>query len=406
MKIWIINNYNMLPEHGPMNRSYYLCKYLKAHGHEPTVFVGSHPHNTNVQLIEGKERYKIYQKEPFPWVLIKTLNYNTSKIKRVLGMAEFYFNLIRSAQNFEKPDVIMGSSSHPLAALAAITLGKRYKCQKIVEIRDLWPESVVSYGVLTEKNLFVKIAYKLEKYLYIHADKIVFTMENAWQYIVDKGLDKYISKDKIYYLNNGVDLESFTENLSENPYHDDDLSDGDTFKIVYTGSVRKVNNLGKLIDAAKIVKNPKIKIIVFGDGYELEQLRERVRNENVTNIVFKGSVNKKYIASITSQADVNYIHGFQAPVLKYGLSANKLFDYAAAGKPILCDMKAGMNPAEEYEAAIILSDQSAESIAEAVDRLANIPENEYKNLCKNAASLANDYSWENLAIKFENIISI
>ena len=131
MKIWLINNYTMLPEHGPMTRQYYFAKELSARGHEVTVFAGSHIHNSDIQLVEG-ERWKIWQEQPFRWVYVHTLAYGKSRKKQVLSMFQFYRNTALAAQHFRKqygtPDVILGSSAHPLTALLAVRLGQKYHC--------------------------------------------------------------------------------------------------------------------------------------------------------------------------------------------------------------------------------------------------------------------------------------
>jgi len=404
MKIWLINDYNMLPEHGHHNRNYYLAKYLKRLGHEPVVFVGSHPHNSHIQLIEDKAKFKVYREEPFPWVLIKTENYEGNRKKRVFSMFEFYRNMKIAAKNFEKPDVIIGSSAHPLAALSAIKLGKKYNAKGIVEIRDLWPESIVVYTDAKRNNPIIKMLYRFEKYLYIHADKIIFLFENAYMYFTENGLDKYVSRDKVCYLNNGVDLEEFEINLKENVYHDDDIDNDNYFKVVYTGSIRKANNLDLLIDAAKLVQNRSVRFIVYGEGDEKEMLQRRIIEEGVTNVVFKGHVEKKYIASITSKADLNILHAKPAPTLKYGISMNKLFDYAAAGKPILADFHSDFNPLLKYKAGEDVISPSAIEIAKAVDKMSSLDKATYDEYCNNARKMAHDFSFEYLASKMIDIV--
>ena len=405
MKIWLINNYNMLPEHGHLNRNYYLAKYLQKLGHEPVVFVGSHPHNTSLQLIDGKEKFRVYREDPYPWVLIKTRNYEGSKKSRVISMLEFYHNMKEAAKHFEKPDAIIGSSAHPLAALSAIRLGKRYRCKGIMEVRDLWPESIVTYGVLPRNNPIIKLLYKFEKYLYMHADSLIFTMENAWQYFEEQGLDKVIPREKVFYVNNGSDLEEFEFNRNNYTVDDIDLKDESIFKVVYTGSIRRVNNLGRLLDVAKTVKNPHVRFLIWGDGDELEKLKERVIKEHINNVVFKGSIGKLFIPFITSQADLNIMHNSPAPVLKYGLSANKLFDYAAAGKPIFSDFECGMNPATVYHAGITYAEDNAEGIAQVIDKFASMDVSAYQVYCQNARKMAKAYSYENLAKKLIEVVN-
>ncbi|MBQ0011930.1 MAG: glycosyltransferase family 4 protein [Clostridiales bacterium] len=405
MKIWYIHESTMLPEHGALNRGYYLGKNIKALGHEPTVFVGSHPHNTDMQLIKGRERFHVYTTEPCQWVCVKTLNYEGSKLKRIFSMFIFYHNMKKTAKKFEKPDAIIGSSSHPLAALVAIKLGKKYGRKSIVEVRDLWPESIVSFGVAKRSNPLVKLMYSFEKYLYKHADELVFTMENAWQYFEDRGLDKYIPREKVHYVNNGIDLNDFNFNKDHYSIEDADLEDDKLFKVVYVGSIRKVNNVGKILDVAKCVKNSRVKFLIWGDGYELESLKKRLTSEKIENVSIKGRAEKKYIPYITSHANLNYMHVGQASVLKYGISANKMFDYAAAGKPIISDFACGMNPADVYKAGLTCSIDNVEKIAELIDGFAVMGSEEYKGYCDNAVRLAEDYSFEILAQKMIDVCS-
>ena len=78
MKIWIINNYAVMPKHGALTRSYQFAKHLTEKGHDVTVFAGSHVHNTEIQLITGKEKFRLEPDCPFPWVHIKTLTYGSA----------------------------------------------------------------------------------------------------------------------------------------------------------------------------------------------------------------------------------------------------------------------------------------------------------------------------------------
>ena len=395
----------MLPDQGHLNRSYYLGKYLKRLGHEPTVFVGSHPHNTSLQLIDGKEKFLVYQNDPYPWVLIKTKNYEGSRKKRAFAIFEFYRNMKKAVKHFECPDVIIGSSAHPLASLLAIKLSRKYNCKGIIEIRDLWPESMVAYGIASKKSFIIKLLYKFEKYLYKNADSIIFTMENAYQYILDNGLENVVPAKKVFYLNNGVDLEDFENNKSKFTVADSDLEDPDVFKIVYTGSIRHVNNVGIILDAAKKIQNPKVRFLIWGDGDQLEFLKNRVSEEHIDNVVFKGRIAKRYIPYIVSHANINFSHNQESSVFKYGISFNKLFDFLAAGKPVLFDFKAAANPAIVNNAGFVCESNSPEDIAETIDRISSFSVKEFEPFGLNARKTAEKYSFEVLAEKLISIIN-
>ena len=342
MKIWLINNYTMLPEHGPMTRQYYFAKELSARGHEVTVFAGSHIHNSDIQLVEG-ERWKIWQEQPFRWVYVHTLAYGKSRKKQVLSMFQFYRNTAIAAQYFRKqygtPDVILGSSAHPLTALLAVRLGQKYHCKSIAEIRDLWPESIVAYGIAGPHNPAVLALRRLEKWIYKKADALIFTMEGAYDYIVEQGWEKEIPRAKVHYINNGVDLEQFDYNKEHFRVEDADLDEPDTYKIIYVGSLRKANDqIFLLMDAFGLMQGDEFqnyRFLIYGKGELQHQLQEICEQRHYTNVRFKGFIEKKYIPYILSRCDLNVLNCASNPILRYGGSQNKLFDYLASGHPVL-----------------------------------------------------------------------
>lgn len=390
----------MLPEHGQLTRFYSFGTCLAKLGHEPVVFVGSHPHNTSLQLIDEKIPYKVYKSDPFPWVLVRTCNYEGSKLKRIWSMFQYYYNAKTASKHFEKPDAIIGSSAHPLAAVLAIQLGKKLRCKAIVEIRDLWPESIVAYEIAGPKNPAVLLLRRLEKWIYKKADAVVFTMEGAYDYIVEQGWEKEIPRSKVHYINNGVDLEAFDYNREHYQVEDTDLDDPNTVKIVYTGSIRKVNNLGVILDAAKEIRDPRVKFLIWGDGDELPTLKQRLIAEGITNVVFKGRVGKQYIPSIVSRANLTFFHVDKTPLLKYGLSLNKMFEYLAAGKPIMVDFNSPYNPAAAYHSCIIAENE----IVEAVNSFLEIPSTDYQTLCDNARYAGETYDFRVLTEKLVAVI--
>ena len=125
----------MLPQHGPMSRTYQFIKHLNKRGCEATAFVGSHPHNSPLQLVEGRKKYALSHECEYPWVLVRTCNYEDGRPlrgpRRIWSIIQYFFNLFATAKHFDKPDVIIGSSAPPFTALAAVLLAKRYKCKSV-----------------------------------------------------------------------------------------------------------------------------------------------------------------------------------------------------------------------------------------------------------------------------------
>ncbi len=403
MKIWLINNYVTLPKYGHFCRQYYFGVHLKDMGHEPVVFAGSHPHNSRAQLIGDRRRFMPSGESPFPWIYVKTLNYEGSRLKQILSMFQFYFNGRKAAkwaaERYGKPDAVLGSSAHPLAALLAVRLARKYGCRSAVEIRDLWPESIVAYGVAGPRNPAVLALRRLEKWLYRHADAVVFTMEGAYDYIVERGWERDIPRSKVFYVNNGVDLERFDADRERFRLEDPDLEDPDAFKLVYTGSVRMINGLSQLMGCAERLRNhADIRFLVYGGGDDVEELMRLCREKGLTNLVFKGPVEKKYVPGILSRCDAALLNYRPETVklYRFGNSQNKLFEYLAAGKPVLTNVKIAYNPADRRPCCFASASPDAEDYAEAVLKLYRMPGAEYEAACRNARRIAEEYDYQEL----------
>ncbi len=407
--IWIFNQYNMPPEYGHLNRHFNFGKYLNRMDYKPVVFVGSFLHNVNRQMIHENVPYKKYENCEYPYFFVKTCDYSKSKLKRVYAMFEFYRNIFRTTRHMDKPDIILGSTAHPLVAIAAIRLAKKYGCESIVEVRDLWPESFVAYNIIKKNNPILKLLYLGEKWIYKNADKLIFTMEGGRDYIIEKGWDKEqggpIDINKVHHLNNGVDLEVYDHDKNHFVLDDEDLNDEESFKVIYTGSIRKVNKIDKVLDVAKVIRDKNIKFLLWGEGDQLESLKKRIINEGIDNVKFKGRIDKKKIPYITSKAQLNIVFGENMPLFRFGVSMNKMFDYFASGKPMLFTFKVKYSLIDKYSAGIELENSNAESIAQNILYIKNLKQSTYDNYCRNSRKAAVDYSFNNLTNSLLNIMN-
>jgi len=161
-------------------------------------------------------------------------------------------------------------------------ISKKYKCKYIVEIRDLWPESIFINKPNISK-LLIKPFYNIEKWFYKKADRIIFTMEGGVDYIKEKGWEKEIRLEKVYYINNGVDLETFNYNRDHYQIDDEDLFNEDLFKVVFTGSIREAYNIPFLIKTGMLLKEAGengIKILIYGKVQLLQGFKNKGAHEN------------------------------------------------------------------------------------------------------------------------------
>lgn len=415
--VWIINHYasHMLFDKG--GRHYNFAKYLDRFGYSPVIFCGnmvnSDPEKkyfNNNKLINIKEAEEIHT----PFVFVKVRPYHGNGKERVLNMIDFYRNVKIAAKEYAKhkgkPDVILASSVHPLTMVAGIQLAKYFGVKCICEVRDLWPEAIVTYSKRIKKNgLPAKIMYAGEKWIYKKADAVIFTQEGGPDYVRehkwDDGHGGPIRNDKLYHINNGVDLEAFDQNVIDYPYNDEDLDNPDIYKVVYAGSIRRINNLGIILDAAKQVSNPRIKFIIFGSGDELEDLKKRVDTENIKNVVFKGRVDKYYIPAVDSKADLNLVHWEMSPLLRVGESYNKAFEYFAAGKPVFYTVRPGYSIVDKYKCGLLTAGFTPKDIADGIEKIEDMSEEDRATMAINARKTAEIYDFKCLTKKLISIIN-
>ena len=172
---------------------------------------------------------------------------------------------------FEKPDVIV-ADCNCINYRGLQKFAKKYGIAFVTEVRDLWPLSIVEYMGISDKNPVIKYLYGQEKRMYKNSDAIIFSMPGGGDYIKDKGWEKQVSLDKVFNINNGIDVEEQQRQAKENAFSDPDLDD-DSFKVIYCGSIRKVNNVGKLVEAAELLKEDKdVKFLIYGDGTQKAEL--------------------------------------------------------------------------------------------------------------------------------------
>ena len=404
MNIWLINHYAVPPQYYPLARQTYFAKHLMAMGHTVTIFAASTVHNSNQNLITDGSKWREDTVDGVHYVYIKCKDYYGNGLKRVYNICEFAWKLPGVCKRFPRPDAIIATSMPPTSCAVGIHLARKYKCKGIAEIADLWPESIVAYGIAGPKNPAVIALRKLEKWIYKKADAIVFTMEGAYDYILKQKWENEIPRSKVHYINNGVDLEQFHYNRDHYPMEDQDLDDPSIFKVVYTGSIRKANNVGLILDTAKKISSPNIRFVILDRGDELEVLQQRLVDEAITNVVLKGKVDKKYIPSIVSRADLNLMHLPPHPIFNYGISPNKLFDYLAAEKPVFCDFPCAYNPAVRLGAGILVNDATPEQIAQAVEQMSCLTPKQYQAYCVAAGKAAKEYDFKTLTQKLIDII--
>lgn len=407
--IWIVNYYSEIPGKVSNPRHYEFAKYLTAQGYHVRVFFGdSKRESRDLTTIHYGQKYFSEDYEGIKYTHIAAIPYNENNIRRGISIWCFAWRLLNLRKRFERPDVILFNIHAPFD-YPVIWCAKRLNAKLIVEAWDLWPDSFVRFGLMKANNPIVKFFYFVERKMYEHGDKVIFTMEGGIDYLRKRGwlsdAGGKILSSNIVYINNGINLKTFERDREAFPTNDKDLLSEDIIKVVYLGAIRFANHVEDLISAAEILKeNSRIKFIIIGDGPDRPLLEQYCKDKNLANVLFKQRhVPYCEVADIVSRASINVMN-YQKEFGKYGISSGKFFLYLAAGHPILCNRKLNYCEITRNNIGIAKDLDSPEEYANAILTLAGLTTEELASMHARINATAKKFDYSKLVAQLEKVI--
>tara|TARA_R110001632_G_scaffold63318_2_gene151375 strand:+ start:26182 stop:27411 length:1230 start_codon:yes stop_codon:yes gene_type:complete len=341
--VWLINQYLCTPElNNDGHRHSFLAEEFIKKGYDVTLITSSFSH---VPYRENgfKGFYKVIDKN-IRVLLIKGNKYKgTQGLARVISWLIFCFLLFFiPTKKIPKPDIIIVSSNSLLPILNVVFFfRKKFKGVKfILEIRDIWPLSLIELGGFSNKNILIRFLAWVEKLGYKKADHIVSLLMDA-----DAHIENVLGDIPFKYtwISNGFQIEDKSTYQPISKELEKQIPK-DAFIIGYAGSLGKANAMEYIIEGFNELKNKDIYLLIVGSGDEMSSL-QRITGEN-KNISFFGRLPKNQILSFLEKCDLLYFSSKDLKLYSYGISANKTFDYMYAAKPILLSATTNNNVIE------------------------------------------------------------
>lgn len=297
----------------------------------------------------------------------------------------------------QRPDVIVGSSPHLFAALAAERLARRYRIPFVLEVRDLWPQTFLTVGNFSRYHPAIQGLEWLERYLYRRADRILTLLPAAVEHITKKGA----RRDVVVWLPNGVDLRLVP--LPQPPPVRNVLT------VMYAGAHGLANNLGSVLDAAAILQRDgwqsRVRVRFVGDGPEKARLQRRAQDEGITLVRFDLPVPKNQVYAVLQEADA-FIHATRnIKLYRYGFSPNKLYDYLAVARPVIDAAVSFRSPVADSGGGLTISPDDASAMADAIKQLAEMPlAQRWEMGLRGRRYVEEHHDFQRLAAKFERVL--
>ena len=396
MNIWILNHHALTPDMSGGTRHYDFAKELVKKGHKVTIVASSFHYSKHKEMKEyGDKNYLQEVIDGIDFIWIKTPAYFGNGMSRVKNMLSYTYEVLKCIPklNLDKPDIIVGSSVHLFAVWTAYKLSKKYQTPFIMEVRDLWPQTLIDMGI-SKWHPFIILLGWLEKYLYAKADKIISNLPYAYEHIC-----KFVEKEKFVWISNGVDL----SNIKYIP-----KEEKQKFVISYTGSLtnRVIKNLQILLDVGKnLQEKENLHFRIIGSGPGKNKLEEFVQKHNLKNVSIENPVPKNEVMNILQNSDVLFLSLKDSPLYRFGISLNKLFDYMASGRVIIFAGNPRNNPIKEANAGYCISPNNSNELEKTILSIYSLSQKERNDIGEKIRKYCDkNYTIEVLVDKFEVLL--
>lgn len=305
-------------------------------GNEVVVLAGMmHPNATEKRSeYKGKHFVKKTQGKVTVWRCHVSESYNKSFSGRLWGYFSFMFSamwagLFKAKGKF---DVVVVTSPPLFVGFSGYIISKFKRIPFVFEVRDLWPESAIDMGVLTNKWI-INMAFWFEKFIYKKAT-LINVLTPAF-YNTLKNIKK-VSEEKLIMIPNASDF-SLSEELLQ--YFDREAfrkekNLDDKFVITYVGAHGVANHLQQVLEAGKKLEDTNVLFLLIGQGMEKERLKKMAVEMEVNNVRFIDPVPKKEVFKyiLASEMGASVLKRVDAFKTVY---SNKTFDYMSCKTPVL-----------------------------------------------------------------------
>jgi glycosyltransferase involved in cell wall biosynthesis len=365
MRILLLHQYYLEEDDHGGSRWNEITKQWVENGHNVQVLAGMMHYNSSDKRAEYKGKWFKKKKQGSIDVLRCHVSetYNSNFIGRLWAYFSFVFSSLWAGlfKIGGKYDVVIVSSPPLFIGISGYLISFFKRTPFVFEIRDLWPESAIDTGVVTN-GFIIKLAYLLEKFIYKKATLINVLTPAFRDTLIEK---KGINPEKIIFIPNAADFtlsDDLLKGFDVNKFKKEHNLEG-KFVITYVGAHGVANHLDQILETGKLLEDTNVLFLLIGDGMEKKKLIEKAKNNINTNIRFinpvpKAEVFKYILASEMGASVLKNVDTFKT------VYSNKTFDYMSCKKPILMAIDGvSRDLVEKADAGVFVEPENSQDFA-------------------------------------------
>lgn len=374
MRILFFSHYFPPEVNAPASRTYEHCVRWARAGHDVTV-VTCAPNCPDGVLFPGYRNRLRPQVEMIDGIeVVRVWTYlapNSGTAKRILNFLFYMATAVLASLRLPRPDVILATSPQFFCGWAGVLTSRLKRAPLVLEIRDIWPESIQAVGALRNGRL-LRVLERLERRMYLAADHIV-AVGDGYR---DNILGKVDVADRISVIMNGVDLERFKP-MPPNPDFLRQWGLEGKFVCSYVGTIGMAHGLEVVIEAARLLRakgREDIRFCLVGDGARRKGLEEEARQAGAADmVVFTGRLPKEAMPTVLASSDACLVH-LKKCELFGTVIPSKMFETMAMARPIIMGVQGqARDLVIRAGAAVAMEPDSADSLLAAAEGLADNP---------------------------------
>jgi len=352
-------------------RVHELGKQWSAAGHEVHVLCGLPGHPTGE--LPARYRGRLYFHERVDGIDVhRTWTYvtpNARIVRRSIAFASYAASALTVGQlQLPQPDVIVASSPQFFAAVAGVVMGWVRQVPVVVEIRDLWPQSVWEVGAISRNHPAIAFLEHLEHLVYRTADRIVVVAEPFRDHILACAPER--SRADIEVITNGADLRRFHPAVEGEGMRAELGISSQEPVALYAGTHGMAHGLETVVDAARLL--PNVSFVFVGEGARKEAVRDHA--EGLQNVRFHAPIDGDRMPALYAAADVCLVPLRDLDVFQTVIPS-KLFEIWGLAKPVVLGVRGeAARIVAEAGGGVVVRPEDPRALATAIDSLVTDPD--------------------------------